>query len=159
MVLEYEFLGRDKLVKGFTYPIKRGDLDAALERAGVTEVEYVSYTCCTGKSDKKLIVDAYMTGEAFHPGSWHKKSPSIGVYAVKIVVSQRIKQLLAEQDVLDEFTRWLKELEGAENVRRDQRQYYKVFFAEDALVIEHTQATGGARPPARFMSCRECSGR
>jgi hypothetical protein len=142
MVLEYEFLGRDKLVKGFTYPIKRGDLDAALERAGVTEVESVSYTCCTG-----------------NPGSWHKKSPSIGVYAVRIVVSQRIKQLLAEPDVLDEFTRWLKELEGAENVRRDQRQYYKVFFADDALVIEHTQATGGARPPAQFMSCRECSGR
>jgi hypothetical protein len=79
-----------------------------------------------------------MTGEAFNPGSWIKMSPAIGVFAVPVTTSQRIKQLLAEQDILNEFARWLKELEGAENVRRDQRQYYYVYFGDDALMIEHT---------------------
>jgi hypothetical protein len=32
----------------------------------------------------------------------------------------------------------LKELEQAENVRRDQRQYYYVYFEDDTLEIEHT---------------------
>jgi hypothetical protein len=34
MVLEYEFLGRDKLVKGYTYPIRRGELDQGVGRRG-----------------------------------------------------------------------------------------------------------------------------
>lgn len=34
MVLEYRFNGRGKLVKGYTYPIKREDMDVALEKAG-----------------------------------------------------------------------------------------------------------------------------
>jgi hypothetical protein len=138
MVLEYEFLGRDKLVKGYTYPIKRGDLDVALERAGVTDMDYVTYGCHTGKTDRELVLKASMTGEAFNPESWIKMSPAIGVFAVPVTMSQRIKQLLAEQNVLNEFARWLKVLEGAENVRRDQRQYYYVYFEDDALVIEHT---------------------
>jgi len=52
MTLEYRFSGRDKLVKGYTYPIKRGDLDEALEKVGVTDLEYVNYTCCAGREKK-----------------------------------------------------------------------------------------------------------
>jgi hypothetical protein len=138
MTLEYRFSGRGKLVKGYTYPIKRGDLDVALERAGVTDLEYVSYTCYSGKVEKNLIISADMIGKSFHPGNWYKQSPDIGAYAVPTIISQRVKKLLIAQDVLNSLATWLKELEQAENVRRDQRQYCYVYFEDDALVIEHT---------------------
>lgn len=138
MALEYRFNGRDKLVKGYTYPIKRGDLDAALEKAGVTDLDHVSYTCHVGKVEKELIVDSYMTGEAFLPGNWYKKSPDVGVYAVPAGISQQVKKLLEKQDILNRLAKWLKELEQAENVRRDRRQFFKVYYCDNRLEIEQT---------------------
>lgn len=138
MPLEYEFLGRDKLVKGYTYPIKRGDLDAALERAGVTDLDYVGYTCYTGKVEDELILNSTMTGEAFLPGNWYKMSPTIGVFAIPVGISQEVKKLLVKHDVLDKLAQWLKELEQAENVRRDRDQRFAAIYANGILKIEHT---------------------
>ena len=138
MALEYKFNGRDKLVKGYTYPIKRGELDAALEKAGVTDLDHMSYICHAGKTEKKLIISSDMLGEAFHPGAWHKQSPDIGVYAVSITVSQQVAKLVKEQNVLNRLAAWLKELEQAENVRRNQHQFFQVYFQNDQLEIEQT---------------------
>lgn len=138
MGLEYKFNGRDKLVKGYTYPIKRADLDAALERAGVTDLDYVSYTCYVGKDSTGLLLSSTMTGEAFCPGSWDKMSPDIGVYAVSVTVSQQVTQLVEEHSILNRLALWLKELEHAENVHPDQRHFFKVYFHSNQLEIEHT---------------------
>jgi len=139
MTLEYRFSGRDKLVKGYTYPIKRGDLDEALEKAGVTDLEYVSYTCYAGKEKKILVLGSSMTGEAFLPGNWYKMSPSIGIYAVPAGVSQQVKKLLKKHDILNALAKWLIKLEQAENVRRDRRQSFKVFYADSRLRIDFTE--------------------
>ncbi len=65
MALEYTFSGRDKLVKGYTYPIKRGDLDEALEKAGVTDLRFVSFGCSPKRGEEEVIfLSSRMLGEA-----------------------------------------------------------------------------------------------
>ncbi len=140
MALEYDFSGRDKLVKGQSYPIKRGDLDAALESAGVTEIKYVSFTCYVGKKgdDKEQILSATFSGEARTPGLWQKMIPSINVNSVPSHFSQEIKSLVRKQDTLALLGNWLKELEGANSVRRDQRQTFYAFFSNGKIIIDAT---------------------
>ncbi|WP_338668903.1 hypothetical protein [Pseudodesulfovibrio methanolicus] len=138
MVLEYEFLGRDKLVKGHTYPIKRGDLDAALERAEVSELQFVSFSCNPKHLGQELFLSAGMLREASQSGVWSRTFPDITIIAIPIAVSQRIKECIEEKDLLNHFACWLKDLEEAENVRRMKDQFYTASLIGGKLVVEHT---------------------
>lgn len=140
MALKYNFLGKDKLVKGHTYPIKRSELDAALEAAGVTELKYVSYNCYAKEDlEKHLILSADLFGEAQIPGTIIKQTPDIGVYSMPANKSQEVKELLQKHDVLNMLANWLRNLESAENVRRDQSQKFAVYFHSGALEIQATK--------------------
>lgn len=139
MVLEYDFLGRDKLAKGQTYPIKRGDLDEALEKAGVTEIKYVAYTCYVDKKEDVCVLSAHMHGESRHPGYSTHQSPDIGVNSIPVDISPKIKKLLAKNDILNRLAKWLKRLEEAESVRRDRSQHFKVFYRDESLVVDATE--------------------
>ena len=80
--MEYKFTGRDKVAKGYTYPIKRADLDAALEAAGVTELESIGYGCMPWIREKKddqkgLFLSVSFIGESFMPGCTVEKRPKI----------------------------------------------------------------------------------
>lgn len=139
MVLDYKFLGRDKLAKGQTYPIKRGDLGRALEESDVSDIRYVAYTCYVDKDwSKAFVLTASMTGESELGGHWMKMSPKIGVYSVHAEMAQQIKALLEKEDVLNRLAVWLRELELAETVRRDMGQKFEVYYIKEKLVIEST---------------------
>jgi hypothetical protein len=127
VALEYNFLGRDKLVKGYTYPIKRGDLDAALERAEVSELQFVSYSCNPMHFGKGPFLASQMLGEAF---------PYIIISAVPADTSPRVKELIMEEDLLTHFARWLKKLEEAENARRMKNRFYTASLTGGKLVVE-----------------------
>ena len=101
MALEYKFGGRDKVVKGHTYPIKRADLDRALEEAGVTDVERVSYISSKSSQEEDgQVIGIWMKGEASIAGTWMKRSPGLLVASVPVAVSQEIKKLIEKQDIL-----------------------------------------------------------
>jgi len=85
-----------------------------------------------------LVLGSNMTGEAFLPGNWYKMSPSIGIFAVPAGVSQQVKKLLKKYNILNVLAKWLKKLEQAENVRRDQSQYYDVYYVDGTLYIKKT---------------------
>ena len=138
MVLEYEFLGRDKLVKGYTYPIRRGDLDAALERAGVTKLRFVAFSYNHEYRNESTFLSSRMLGEAYTSGGWADRSPYIIISAVPVEISPRVKELIVEKDLLNNFASWIKELEDAENVRRMKDQFYTASLIGGKLVVEQT---------------------
>ncbi len=141
MVLEYKFSGRKKVVKGETYPIKRADLDEALENAGVSELEKIGYWSEKATDCSNIqILSATMLGEASLSGQWIKRSPAISVQTVPVDVSQSVKGLIAEQHILQRLADWLKQLEVASNVRRDQWQEFNVsYLAEGKLKVNATK--------------------
>ncbi|EGB15582.1 hypothetical protein DND132_2379 [Pseudodesulfovibrio mercurii] len=138
MALEYKFLGRDKLLKGYTYPIKRGDLDAALERAGVPELRFIAFSCNPKHRSKGPFLSSRMLGEAQTSGGWAERSPYIIISAVPADISPRVKERIAEKDLLNNFAGWLKALEDAENVRRMKDQFYTATLIDGKLVVENT---------------------
>ena len=138
MALEYNFLGRDKLIKGYTYPIKRGDLDAALERAEVSELQFVSYSCNPMHFGKGPFFASQMLGEAQTSGGWAKRSPYIVISAVPADTSPRVKKLIMEEGLLTHFARWLKKFKEAENVRRMKDRFYTASLTGGKLVVEQT---------------------
>ncbi|WP_316898246.1 hypothetical protein [Pseudodesulfovibrio indicus] len=120
MVLEYEFLGRSKLRKGHTYPIKRGDLDKALEAAGVSELEMVTYS--TNYDDPDLaVLRLFLLGES-RRGYREKREPVLSVYSIPASLSEEIKGTLEKERILARVSRWLKWLETASNVVRSVNQ-------------------------------------
>ncbi|MDD3312539.1 hypothetical protein [Pseudodesulfovibrio sp.] len=140
MAVEYKFGGRYKVIKGETYPIKRADLERALEEAGVTDLEEISYVSVKSASSKgDPVASIWMTGEAIIPGMWMKRSPSLIVSSIPVEVSQEIKELIEKENILGKMALWLRELEKAENVRRSQSQSFRIYYREGKLVIEATK--------------------
>lgn len=139
MVLEYEFLWRDKLVKGYTYPIKRGDLDAALEKAGVTELDSVAYCCNPNNMNERgLFLSSSMLGEVMQGAGHPKCAPDITVHAVRVAMSQSIKEHIDKDDLLNSFALWLKKLEQADYARRMKNQFFHVYYSGEKLEVEHS---------------------
>lgn len=88
MAVEYKFGGSYKVIKGETYPIKRADLERALEEAGVTDLEEISYVSVKSASPKgDPVASIWMTGEAIIPGMWMKRSPSLIISTFPFLVS------------------------------------------------------------------------
>ncbi|MBG0790972.1 MAG: hypothetical protein H0S80_10800 [Desulfovibrionaceae bacterium] len=120
MTLEYEFWGRTKLLKGYTYPIQRGELNKALEDAGVSELETVTYS--SNYDDKDLaVMRAFLAGESRN-GYWMKQEPVLSIYSIPSHLSIAIKQALKKENMLSRISEWLKRLESASNVIRDVNQ-------------------------------------
>lgn len=120
MVLEYIFLGRTKLTEGYTYPIKRGELDKYLKDSGVSELEAVTYS--SNYEDRDLaVMRVFLSGEA-QDGYWMRQQPVLSVYSIPSHLSVEIKNALKKEKILSRVARWLKKLETASNVIRSVNQ-------------------------------------
>lgn len=126
MTLEYNFLGRTKLIKGHTYPIKRGELDKALEDSEVSELETVTYS--SNYDDQDLaVMRVFLAGES-REGYWTKEKPVLSVYSIPSHLSTDIKSALKKENILLRISRWLKKLESASNIIRDINQEIVVYY-------------------------------
>lgn len=130
MVLEYRFNGRTKLDKGHTYPIKRGNLDKALEDSGVSELETVTFS--SNYDDPDLaVLRIFLLGES-RDGYWKKQEPVLSVYSVPSSLSMEIKRALEKEQILARVSKWLKWLESASNVVRNVNQELIVCYDKEA---------------------------
>ena len=126
MVLEYDFLGRTKLIKGYTYPIKRGELDKALEDSGVSELETVTYS--SNYDDEDLaVMRVFLMGES-RDGYWMKQEPVLSVYSIPSELSTEIRKALDKEMIIRRISNWLKRLETAPNVIRNVNQEILVCY-------------------------------
>jgi len=79
-----------------------------------------------------------MLGEAYTSGGWAERSPYIIISAIPADISPRVKERIAEKDLLSIFARWLKGLEEAENVRRMKDHSYTASLVDGELVVQQT---------------------
>ncbi|EGB15382.1 hypothetical protein DND132_2177 [Pseudodesulfovibrio mercurii] len=131
MPIRYEFMGRAKLIKGYSYPVKRSELDAALEQAGIHEPGRIFYSSRYDDSDMKVL-SVFLMGES-QQGYRIRNTPVISAYSVPANQRPEIRRLLERQDILPRIAAWLKRLEDATNVIRGVNQEIIVFFTDAAL--------------------------
>jgi hypothetical protein len=109
--MEYGF-DKQKLPRGFSYPLKRSILDAALTEAGITRVHCVYYWL--GHSGD-IILRADYCGEANH--AWAAGQASITLCAVPSEERRETESALLHQ-ALPQLCTWLRTAEQAGNVWR-----------------------------------------
>jgi hypothetical protein len=109
-------MGRAKLSKGYSYPVKRSELDSALEKAGVRELGRVFYSSSYDDSEIQIL-RAFLMGET-QQGYRAESAPLLSVYSVPSEQLAEIRRLLEQGDILTRIASWLKRLENAANVIR-----------------------------------------
>jgi hypothetical protein len=98
MPIQYEFMGRAKLSKGYSYPVKRSELDSALEKAGVRELGRVFYSSSYDDSEIQIL-RAFLMGET-QQGYRAESAPLLSVYSVPSEQLAEIRRLLEQGDIL-----------------------------------------------------------
>lgn len=139
MTLAYEYSKMKLPKKGFSYPVKKTELDKALENAGVTDIRRIGFAFSSKKAldGREYVLEAYTQGES-RQGYWSKESPHLIVGAVPSSLKKEISELIAKKGLLPSLAKWLKELEKGGSVRRDKDQFFKVYYDDGNLSIEHT---------------------
>lgn len=119
-VLGYSFT-KQNLPRGFSYPLGRAALDAALLTADIQYVHAIYYWPVS--SDGAIIRAEYMSEAA--KGWFAAGRTSITLYAVPATERRTTNQLLMT-DILPAFCSWLSNAERAANVWRgsDHSLYY-----------------------------------
>ena len=139
MVLDF-YYAKHKLPKKLhlSYLINKTELDNALEEAGVTELESVYLGGWDAKSDRKsefVIIHVGMLGES-RSGYWVKQKPWLSISAVPSELRLKIRELLANDMILQKVAQWLVELELASSVRRDKSQKLLVYYLDGKLMFK-----------------------
>lgn len=121
-VLHYGF-DKHKLPQGYSYPLGRTTLDAALLAHHIRQVHAVYYWLTR---DQDIVMRADYLGES-NKGWFSAGYSSITVYAVRSATRQVINQMLIAT-VLPSLCMWLSNAEQAGNVWRgtDHYIYYSI---------------------------------
>ena len=111
MALAYSFI-KDKLPRGFSFPLKRSVLDAALLEAGIAGVSCVFYR---HRKSGDIVMDADYHGEGWR-GWPATRLSSVCVYSVPSGERHAIEAHLVSE-VLPRLVRWLKMFEPSGDTR------------------------------------------
>ncbi|QGY39762.1 hypothetical protein GM415_06385 [Pseudodesulfovibrio cashew] len=145
MSLLYEY-GKIKLPRGsgLVYPVKKSEVDHALEMANVSELDtfYFSPRC---RSADLVVLDVVLMGES-QQGYWKKQRPGITVCAVPSDQSGKIRELLMQGNYLLRLAKWVKGLESAPNVIRDVNRARLVCFGAGELFVKDENGRRVALP-------------
>ncbi|QGY39763.1 hypothetical protein GM415_06390 [Pseudodesulfovibrio cashew] len=145
MSLLYEY-GKIKLPRGsgLVYPVKKSEVDHALEMANVSELKEFYFS--DGYRDRDLVVfRAMLMGES-QKGYWAKQSPLFCVYAVPVAQAEEIRVLLREGNYLLRLAEWVKGLEDAPNVIRDVDRVRFVCYGSGELFVKDENGRRVALP-------------
>lgn len=110
----YKF-DKDKLPKGLSYPLKRSELDLALEQAGIRELFTVGFH--TGNRKTNIILHVSFHGEKRHYHPTVAGTSSIVLYAVPSDTRALAHDLLIAQG-LPKICSWLYSASRKGNVWR-----------------------------------------
>ncbi len=126
---EYELIGKAKLPRGFSYPLKRDALDAFLDTHGIDTITGVMY--CGHSADGKVLSVLYYgkTRKHINPGA---------SLAINAVPSQHRKSaesiLLAE--ALPVLAAWLMQFSDQSTTRSQTNHEIRFLLEGDDLRVE-----------------------
>jgi hypothetical protein len=127
---EYSF-SKDKLPRGYSYPLKRGLLDERLDEAELIKIAGVYY-CFNLKSDNLVLRGDYF-GEA-HKGWAGAGLSSIWLWAVRSEERKVIETVLVNE-ALPALIVWLRKAEQEGNVWRATSRHIDFRFRDTQLSI------------------------
>ncbi|MFN7930212.1 MAG: hypothetical protein U0Y68_20265 [Blastocatellia bacterium] len=128
---EYSF-SKDKIPKGYSYPLKRSVLDGQLDETNLTKIANVYY-CFSHNSDDLILRGRYF-GEA-HKGWAGAGLSSIWLWAVPVQNRKDIETLLIE-NALPKLIAWLQKAESEGNVWRAKSRHLDFRQRATELVIK-----------------------
>jgi len=140
MPLEYSF-HKHRLPKGLSYPLKRSQLDEALQRASAFEVHSVSFWWDKNASHDR-ITDAYFSNDRRFPPtapSLHAECGRSWIRILAVPSPQRHEtERIIEERVLPRLVAWLKQLENAGSAWRWTDHEFAAHYRAGQLRIEET---------------------
>lgn len=127
---EYSF-SKNKLPKGYSYPLKRGLLNKWLDEAELTKIA-CTYYCFNRKSDNLILRGDYF-GEA-HKGWAGAGLSSIWLWAVRSEDRKVIETILINE-ALPTLISWLRKAEQEGNVWRATSRHIDFRYMDTQLTI------------------------
>lgn len=127
---EYSF-SKNKIPKGYSYPLKRSVLDGQINEASLTQIYNVYY--CFNLNSEDLVLRGNYFGEA-HKGWAGAGLSSIWLWAVPSNKRKDIETILI-QEALPKLIAWLQKAEREGNVWRSKSRHIDFRYREIELVI------------------------
>lgn len=131
---------RARLPRDRAYPLTRGELDAALDAAGVGQVSHVHFS--RNRSDG-VVVEAVFMGEALswtgRPARFARDDGTVTIIVYSVATQHRRDAKAAlQQEGLPALCEWLRRVESAGNVWRSTMHHVCLRYEDDALSIEES---------------------
>jgi hypothetical protein len=130
--LGYEFIGKAKLPKGFSFPIKRSVLDEFLRREGITNVTGVGYC---GNSGHKVVLGANYYGPRSKSS---RHTLTLWIYAVPSEIRRPIEELVVSA-ALPRLAEWLLSFSDGSLLRA--KTDHSTSFALEGVSVSDRSAT------------------
>jgi hypothetical protein len=126
--MEYAF-DKHKLPRGFSFPLNRSVLDAALTQARIAHVYCVYYWL---RQSGDIVLRADYCGETNR--AWAAGQASITLYAVPSLERRETEAVLIHQ-ALPQLCTWLQTAEQAKNVWRGNNHAIVFHFEHGSLIV------------------------
>lgn len=120
---EYEFIGKSRLPRGFSFPLKRSALDAYLRDWDVNSVTGVAYC---GPSDDHRVLGADYHGPR-RCGMAH--TLNVWVNAVPSAIRHHVAQKL-EKDLLAKLADWITRLGDPSILSNQMDHRFEIYYGE-----------------------------
>lgn len=121
---------RDKIPKGWSYPLKRSALDAAIVAANLTSVASVYFVF---RSHGSIFLSVMYTGEQ-HRQQRGAGTCSVWIYSVPSQTRKAYESAILSA-LLPAMTRWIEKLEQAGNVRRAVDHQWNAHMSDAGPVV------------------------
>ncbi|AHM59334.1 hypothetical protein D770_05335 [Flammeovirgaceae bacterium 311] len=131
--LSYAF-DKDKLPKGYFFPLKRSLLDNLILENGLKKIHVVYYWLSKLNYPDSPLLRADYTGESKKEMFAAGKS-SITVYGIKATEKDDEIKLVAKEG-MEAIIKWLTELEKAGNVIRAKDHSILLYWKNERLTVE-----------------------
>lgn len=120
---DYEFSGRARLGRGFSYPLKRSVLDKLPDERKINAITYVGYC---GPSKDHRVCCAHNYGPYSQVGS---HSLAFSVNAVPSAIRKRVSRRL-ESDVLSDLVDWILHFENESKLVSQMQHQFEVYYTD-----------------------------
>ncbi len=148
--MQYSFI-KDKISKGWSYPLKRDLLDNELNSLPKPLIHSVYYLhCICHDFEKACVFKSAFQGsfDLLYPNMY-----SLCVYSVPSTLKKEISCQIQEI-VLPHFISWISSLEAASPTKRSWRHVFEYIYSNGSLIYV-TEAMRRARPKYRLRPSKQ----
>jgi hypothetical protein len=120
---DYEFIGKSRLSRGFSFPLKRSTLDAFLDHRQVQAVTGVAY--CGPSDDRRVLSADYRYWGPRDRGMSH--SLILWLNAVPSAIRHYITKRIQEQ-VLPQLADWIRQFTDASKLASQLDHRFEIYY-------------------------------